>query len=44
MIDKILDHRTMRMSRQNKRAGYLVHGKGKSKVDATWERDLTEHS
>ncbi|KAK1396551.1 hypothetical protein POM88_006414 [Heracleum sosnowskyi] len=39
IVDKVLDHRTMGMSRQNRRTDYLVKWKGESEVDATWERD-----
>ncbi|KAK1396552.1 hypothetical protein POM88_006415 [Heracleum sosnowskyi] len=39
IVDKVLDHRTMGMSRQNRRTDYLVKLKGESEVDATWERD-----
>ncbi|KAK1354667.1 Chromo domain-containing protein [Heracleum sosnowskyi] len=41
IVDKVLDHRTMGMSRQNRRTDYLVKWKGESEVDATWERDVT---
>ncbi|KAK1377865.1 hypothetical protein POM88_024609 [Heracleum sosnowskyi] len=39
IVDKVLDHRTMGMSRQNRRTDYLVKWKGESEVDAMWERD-----
>ncbi|KAK1365519.1 hypothetical protein POM88_041080 [Heracleum sosnowskyi] len=39
IVDKVLDHRTMGMSRQNLRTDYLVKWKGESEVDATCERD-----
>ena len=41
VVEKILDHRTFGMSRQNRRTDYLVQWKGESEVNATWERDVT---
>ncbi|KAL6333823.1 hypothetical protein AAG906_029009 [Vitis piasezkii] len=40
-IEKILDHRTMRHSRKNRRTDFLVQWKETSEAKATWERDVT---
>ena len=40
-IEKILDHRTMGHSRNNRQTDFLVQWKGTSEADATWERDVT---
>ena len=40
-VEKILDHRTMGHSRKNRQTNFLVHWKGTSKEEATWERDVT---
>ncbi|RVW19034.1 Transposon Tf2-2 polyprotein [Vitis vinifera] len=40
-IEKILDHRTMRHSRKNRRTDFLVQWKRTSEAEATWERDVT---
>ncbi|KAG8369571.1 hypothetical protein BUALT_Bualt14G0027200 [Buddleja alternifolia] len=40
-VQRILSHRTKGQSKKNRRTDYLVHWKGESKEDATWERDVT---
>ena len=40
-IEKILDHRTMGHSRNNRQTDFLVQWKGTSEADATLERDVT---
>ena len=36
-VEKILNHRTMGVSRKNRRTDYLVHWKDNSESEATWE-------
>ncbi|KAL3510357.1 hypothetical protein ACH5RR_029758 [Cinchona calisaya] len=38
---KVLDHRTMGQSKKNHRTDYLIHWKGETESDATWEREVT---
>ena len=40
-IEEILDHKTMGHSRKNRQTDFLVQWNGTSKVEATWERDVT---
>ncbi|KAL0405984.1 UNVERIFIED_CONTAM: hypothetical protein Slati_3912300 [Sesamum latifolium] len=40
-VMKFLDHRTMGQSKKNIQTDYLVHWAVESKVDATWERNVT---
>ncbi|KAG8374925.1 hypothetical protein BUALT_Bualt10G0046300 [Buddleja alternifolia] len=40
-VQRILSHRTKGQSKKNRRTKYLVHWKGESEEDATWERDVT---
>ena len=37
-IEKILDHRVLGTSKKNTKTEFLVHWKGKSAVDAVWEK------
>ncbi|XP_027178179.1 uncharacterized protein LOC113777345 [Coffea eugenioides] len=36
-VEAILDHRTMGQSKKNRRTDYLIHWKGETELDATWE-------
>ncbi|KAL3530276.1 hypothetical protein ACH5RR_009598 [Cinchona calisaya] len=38
---KVLDHRTMGQSKNNRRTDYLIHWKGETEAETTWERDVT---
>ena len=40
-VEKVLAHRTAGQSKKNRRTDYLIHWKGSSEVDATWERVVT---
>ena len=40
-VEKILNHRTMGVSRKNRQTYYLVQWKDSPESKATWERDVT---
>ncbi|KAG8366490.1 hypothetical protein BUALT_Bualt17G0085400 [Buddleja alternifolia] len=40
-VQRILSHCTKGQSKKNRKTYYLVHWKGESEEDATWERDVT---
>ena len=40
-VEKILNHRTVGASRNNRRIYFLVQWKGTGSEEATWERDVT---
>ena len=40
-VEKILNHRTMGVSRKNRQTDYLVKWKSSLESEATWERDVT---
>ena len=38
-IEEILDHRVVGTSKKNTKTEFLIHLKGKSRADATWEKN-----
>ena len=40
-VEKILNHKTMGVSRKNRRTNYPVQWKDNLESDATWEQDVT---
>lgn len=40
-IAKILDHRSFRASKKNKRTEYLIQWKGEGEANGTWDKVMT---